>query len=122
MSETKEMFTPNDMKPADNKIITTAKCPVCNEMATVHKFGKGQGRISHHGHSVCFSSREVRALIEPEREPVTSSADRQVDQIVEPADAPERKPAFAPVDPSETQTIEPAEREPEDETLTFGVF
>lgn len=112
---TEEMFTPDQMKPANNKIITTAKCPICGEMATVYKFGKGQGRISHHGHSVCFSSREVRALIEPEREP-------------------EREPKYAPVDPAETKMIEP-ERQPEaappiepekniDDygTLTFGVF
>ena len=99
----------------NEKVITTAKCPICGEMAIVYKFGKGQGRISHHGHSVCFSSREVRALVEPEREP-------------------EREPKSSPVDPAETKMIEP-ERQPEAAppiepekniedygTLTFGVF
>lgn len=104
-----ELFSTKQMKPADDKIITTAKCPICGEIANVYKFGKGQGRISHHGHSVCFSSREVRALVEPVRDLVTSPADRHVDQIVE--------PAAAPVDPAETKIVEQ-----EGETLTFGWF
>jgi len=88
----------------NEKVITTTKCPICGELATVYKFGKGQGRISHHGHSVCFSSREVRALIEPKRETV-GAAERE----------PEREPEAAP-------PIEPEKNFEDYATLTFGVF
>ena len=88
----------------NEKVITTAKCPICGEMAPVYKFGKGQGRISHHGHSVCFSSREVRALIEPDRQPEAA-----------PEREPERQPEAAP-------PIEPEKNIEDYATLTFGVF
>ena len=98
-----EELSADQMKPADNKIITTAKCPICGEMAEVRKFGKGQGRISHHGHTVCFSSREVRALTAPGDAPGTAPGDA-------PGTAPGDAPGTAPGDA------------PGDETLTFGVF
>lgn len=104
----KDQLIKGDFLTVENeKVITTAKCPICGEMAEVRKFGKGQGRISHHGHTVCFSSREVRDLIQPERQPEA---------------APERQPEAAPEWEPERQPEAVPERQPEGETLTFGVF